>query len=110
MNGPGEGTNPDEMLLGAAATCFVITYAAMLERANIEKESLTLSSEARVDVTKNVFTFKEILHRPTVILKKQSDQERAKKFAYQAEKSCMISKALAGNVKVVVEPVVQVSN
>ncbi len=52
MNGPGEGTNPDEMLLGAAATCFVITYAAMLERANIEKESLTLSSEARVDVTK----------------------------------------------------------
>ncbi len=110
MNGPGQGTNPDEMLLGAAATCFVITYAAMLERANIEKVSLTLSSEAKVDVTNNVFTFKEIIHRPTVTLKKQSDQERAEKIAHQAEKSCMISKALAGNVNMVVEPVVQLSN
>ena len=25
MDGPGEGTNPDEMLLGAAATCYIIT-------------------------------------------------------------------------------------
>ena len=32
MEGPGEGTNPDEMLLGAAATCYIITLAAMMER------------------------------------------------------------------------------
>jgi peroxiredoxin-like protein len=24
MNGPGIGTNPDEMLLGAASTCYII--------------------------------------------------------------------------------------
>ena len=32
MDGPGVGTNPDEMLLGAAATCYIITLAAMMER------------------------------------------------------------------------------
>ncbi len=37
MDGPGVGTNPDEMLLGAAATCYIITLAAMLERSNIKK-------------------------------------------------------------------------
>ena len=36
MDGPGIGTNPDEMLLGAAATCYMITLAAMLERSQIE--------------------------------------------------------------------------
>ena len=32
MDGPGVGTNPDEMLLGAAATCYVITLAAMMDK------------------------------------------------------------------------------
>ena len=27
MDGPGIGTNPDEMLLGAAATCYIITLS-----------------------------------------------------------------------------------
>ncbi|MFB4211270.1 SACOL1771 family peroxiredoxin [Shouchella sp. JSM 1781072] len=104
MNGPGEGTNPDEMLLGAAATCFVITYAAMLERAHIEKASLTLSSEAKVDVSKQVFTFKEIIHRPVLTIINEHDRAQALKLAYAAEQSCMISKALHGNVTITVEP------
>ncbi len=40
MDGPGIGTNPDEMLLGAAATCYIITLAAMMERSKLEKDSL----------------------------------------------------------------------
>lgn len=39
MDGPGVGTNPDEMLLGAAATCFIITLAAMMERSNLNKKA-----------------------------------------------------------------------
>ena len=42
MDGPGIGTNPDEMLLGAAATCYIITLAAMLERSGISHEGLEL--------------------------------------------------------------------
>lgn len=39
------------MLLGAAATCYIITLAAMMERSGLEKEELTMESEAVVDVT-----------------------------------------------------------
>ena len=63
MDGPGAGTNPDEMLLGAAATCYIITLAAMLERSNIEKTDLHMNSEGIVDVTNGVFTYKKIIHR-----------------------------------------------
>src|SRR5690242_7620783 len=63
MDGPGVGTNPDEMLLGAAATCYIITLAAMMERAGLEKESLTMESEGIVDVTGGVFTYLKIIHR-----------------------------------------------
>jgi peroxiredoxin-like protein len=106
MDGPGIGTNPDEMLLGAAATCYIITLAAMLERSRIKKETLQMNSEAIVDVTKGVFTYEKIIHRPTLVLASDVTERQlqtAKKLAYKAEDSCMISRALKGNVDIEVE-------
>ncbi|MNK29912.1 OsmC-like protein [compost metagenome] len=112
MGGPGVGTNPDEMLLGAAATCYLITLAAMLERSGIETVSLTQTSEGIVDVTKNIFTYESIVHRPRVILKAGSGEkeaEKARRLAEMAEGSCMISRAVAGNVKLSTVPEIHVA-
>ncbi|AYC30451.1 OsmC family protein [Paenisporosarcina cavernae] len=101
MDGPGIGTNPDEMLLGAAATCYIITLAAMLERSSIEKESLTMESEGIVDVTNGVFTYEKIIHRPHIVLPTgttEIDRKKVERLAKKAETSCMISRAIAGNV------------
>lgn len=106
MDGPGVGTNPDEMLLGAAATCYIITLAAMLERAGIDKQSLRMESEAAVDVTNGVFTYKRITHRPVLVLERgvtDSEVEKAQRLAVKAEESCMISRALRGNVEIRLE-------
>ncbi|MET1032245.1 OsmC family protein [Domibacillus tundrae] len=103
MDGPGIGTNPDEMLLGAAATCYIITLAAMLERNNLQKESLTMTSEGVVDVTNGVITYQKIIHKPCVLLKADAtdkDVQKAHKLAEKAETSCMISRAVKGNVEI----------
>ncbi|WDZ59840.1 OsmC family protein [Paenibacillus polymyxa] len=110
MGGPGVGTNPDEMLLGAAATCYLITLAAMMERASLPVASLALESEGIVDVTNNIFTYRRIVHRPQVQLAvdaTESQIEQALRLAEQAETSCMISRAVAGNVALSTEPVVE---
>jgi peroxiredoxin-like protein len=109
MGGPGVGTNPDEMLLGAAATCYLITLAAMLERAELTTSSLTLTSEATVDVTNNIFTYEAIKHLPVITLTReasQNDIDKAIRIAHKAEGSCMISRAVAGNVQLTTEPTV----
>jgi len=103
MDGPGIGTNPDEMLLGAAATCYIITLAAMLERSNIEKVSLAMTSEGIVDITKGIITYKKIIHRPYLLLRFKKDLELAQKVAKKAESSCMISRALKGNIEIELE-------
>ncbi len=106
MDGPGVGTNPDEMLLGAAATCYIITLAAMMERSKLDKEALTMESVGVVDVTKGVITYKKIIHRPHIILKTDAtakDEALALKLAEKAETSCMISQAIQGNVVVELE-------
>ncbi|QED47956.1 OsmC family protein [Cytobacillus dafuensis] len=103
MDGPGVGTNPDEMLLGAAATCYIITLAAMMERSHLEKIDLTMESIGIVDVTKGIITYKKIIHRPCITLKKnasEKDVNLALKLAQKAEASCMISRALKGNVEI----------
>ncbi|WP_226036239.1 OsmC family protein [Aquibacillus saliphilus] len=102
MDGPGIGTNPDEMLLGAASTCYIITLAAMIERAQLPLEQMDLESIGVVDVTSGVFTYQKIIHRPTVILKSGASTDeltKAKQLVEQAEKSCMISRAIKGNVE-----------
>ena len=45
LKGPGMGTNPEELLLGASAACYLITLAAILERRQLKVESLSLASD-----------------------------------------------------------------
>lgn len=113
MEGPGVGTNPDEMLLGAAATCYIITLAAMMERSHLEKEQLTMESEGIVDVTRGVFTYKKIIHRPEIVLKSNAtdkDIQLAQELAEKAEGSCMISRAIQGNVEMELHAIINVSS
>jgi len=103
MDGPDVGTNPDEMLLGAAATCYIISLGAMLERAEIEA-TLEMESVGIVDVTNGVFTYEEIQHRAIIQLQHNTEENRriATRLSHKAEGTCMISKALKGNVNIIV--------
>lgn len=102
MGGPGIGTNPDEMLLGAAATCYLITFATLLENAKIYVEGLSMQAEGIVDVTNGVYTYEKILYKPYVLVKTVTnrEKERVMRIAKKAEQTCMISKALNGNVSI----------
>ncbi|WP_077623524.1 OsmC family protein [Sediminibacillus massiliensis] len=113
MDGPGIGTNPDEMLLGAASTCYIITLGAMMERASLPLKTMELQSVGVVDVTNGVFTYKKIIHRPTVVLKEGSSPEelqKTKQLVEKAEQSCMISRAVQGNVSLQLEPNVSIAS
>ncbi|SFE08048.1 peroxiredoxin, SACOL1771 subfamily [Lentibacillus persicus] len=110
MDGPGIGTNPDEMLLGAAATCYVITLAAMIERRELPLKEMSLNSEGIVDVTDGVFTYEKIIHKPYVVLEEnatEKDYKILRKLVEKAETSCMISRAIQGNVVLELQPVVK---
>ncbi len=110
MDGPGIGTNPDEMLLGAAATCYLITLAAMIERAQLPLKEISLKSEGVVEVKYGVSTYQRIIHQPYIALDNTADDSHYKKLSELVEKaddSCMISRALKGNVTVDLQPIIK---
>ncbi|NOV04166.1 OsmC family protein [Paenibacillus planticolens] len=107
LDGPGIGTNPEEMLLGAAATCYLITLGMLLKRQGIA--SLELKSEIYVE-NFPAMKVNRIIHRPQILAAASTPPEQLDKIskaAHRAEQTCMISKALKGNVEVTVEPVIQ---
>ncbi len=106
LDGPGQGTNPEELLIGAAMNCYIITLAAILEKREIRVASLTLQSEGVLTVEAGNLGFRQIIHRPHIRLASPSAKqlEQAEQAAFRAEQVCMISKALHGNVQLTVEP------
>lgn len=102
MGGPGVGTNPDEMLLGAAATCYLMTLAAMIERARLPVETMTFDSDLTVDVANGAYQCKALVHRPSITLAaaaSEADRTRLKRLVALADEHCMVSNALRGNAK-----------
>lgn len=106
LEGPGIGSNPEELLTSAANNCYMITLAAMLSNRKIELDQLEVVSEAQVDRTEGRLKFKQIIHKPAMYVKAGSDvsSEKLAELAVRAEKACFISQTLRGNVEVSVEP------
>jgi peroxiredoxin-like protein len=108
LQGPGIGTNPEELLVGAASTCYLITLAAILERRNVSLVNLELESEGIV-ATEGGLKFTQIIHRPRITLSAGATDEviqQVRVAAERAEKACMISRALQGNVELLVDPTI----
>ncbi len=95
--------NPEELLLGAASGCYVITLAIILSNRKVPYTRLELESEGFV-VDDGGLRFDRIEHRPTIYVDQPVDHEKISLYAEQAEHACMVSSALRGNVQVTVHP------
>lgn len=100
MNGPDIGTNPDEMLLSAAVTCFTITLSSMFERNHIPLEIDYVDAQATINNENQVLTYESIFYNVYLIGSAQIDVKRIVRYVNKSEESCMITRALKGNVTV----------
>jgi len=103
MDGPDIGTNPDEMLLSSAVTCFTITLSSMFERNNIPVEIDYVDASATINNQKQVLTYESITYKVYLISTAQIDEKKIIRYVNKSEESCMITRALKGNVEVLIE-------
>lgn len=107
MKGAGTGANPDELLLSALASCFMITLGIRLNKEDISYSNLSIQSEGTV-TNRGGFHFDRVVHHPVVTVPGPLNdvlRTRLTSAMKQAEKDCMIGKAVNGNVRIDVIPV-----
>ncbi|PFG13170.1 OsmC family protein [Bacillus sp. es.036] len=106
MGGSEKGTNPDELLLSSSAACYFMTIGLYLERNEIPFEDIKISSKLTVS-DKGRLHVASIHHYPVIYLSNDPNEAmtaRIHDIAHRAEEGCMITRAIKGNVDVVVEP------
>ena len=109
LKGAGLGTNPEELLLGAAAGCFLITLGTVLTFGKIPYRLLELRSEIELSTEKGL-ELTRITHFPTVYLSQAAGPEgleQVKSAIVRAESFCIVAKALRGNVAISIVPTVK---
>src|SRR5712691_7697106 len=68
---------PEDLLLGAVASCFTTTFRVIAEYAKFEYSDLEVEAEGIVRKIDSGYSFSEILLRPTLMISSEQDQGRA---------------------------------
>ncbi|MEE1107910.1 hypothetical protein ETI05_01085 [Macrococcoides canis] len=103
MDGPDVGTNPDELLLSAAVTCFTITLSSFLHKNNIPVSIDYINAEGFVEKERDQLYYRAIHYNVYLKTDDQIDDKKLIRYVNKAEQHCMITRALKGNVTINIE-------
>jgi len=107
LGGNGNGTNPDELLVSAASSCYIISLAAVLERAGFSDIQISQTSIGLAIFENTKFRMDTITHFPEITINSEQKErldKRLPQLLKVADNNCMISNALKGNVTIKITP------
>ena len=110
LGGVGGATNPEEMFLASACSCYLVTLAMTVEKMRLPVKKLECTAEGRITPDQEGgYHLKEILLHPHFEMDgdpKSHDQAimRAVKLA---EQRCIISRAVKGTVTYQIQPTIK---
>lgn len=101
FGGTGDQTTPEDLVVAALGSCYLITLGIILEKNKIAYESLTLAAELR---TNAAFPPKmeEIILKPRII--SGGNKQAILDAVHRAEQMCLVSQAVEGNIKKTLQP------
>lgn len=99
FDGPGDAWSPEQLLLAAVESCFLLTFRAVAKASGIAFTSLTVDGEGIVDRADGSMRFTEIVLRPRLTLPAGSDATRVRRALEKAEHACLVSASLSTRVR-----------
>lgn len=109
FGGPGNGTNPEELLAKAVAGCYSITFGIISEARKLPLVSIVSNAVGEVEENGPQFTYKSITVRPTITLAADATDEHvtmAEQMAHKADLYCIITNAVRDKVAINIEPTI----
>ena len=94
FGGSGDAWSPEQLLLGAVASCFLLTFRAIAQGSKIDYTSIEVAGEGVVDRYDGVMRFTEIVLRPRLSLPPGADRVRVERALEKAKRACLVSASL----------------
>lgn len=107
FQGPGGGTNPEELLTSAIAACYTITFGIVGANRKLPVRNVETHALGEVEQAGASFTYKKITIKPKITLEAGATEDQSKMaedMAHKADAYCIITNAVHGKVEIVVEP------
>lgn len=107
FGGTGNGSNPEELLAMAVASCYSITFGIIAENRKLPVKDLKVEALGEVEENGPQFTYKKIVIRSKITLAAGSDDSQVKMaedMAHKADNYCIITNAVRGKVEIEVQP------
>ena len=93
----GKGTNPEELIAAAHASCFSMALSAQLEDAGLTAESIRTTASVRLDKTDAGFAITSV-HLDVAARVPGADRQAFETAAQNAKAGCPVSKVLNAEI------------
>lgn len=107
FQGPGNGTNPEELLASAVASCYSITFGIIASNRKLNFTNLQTKATGYVNQEGATFTYTKVVLTPTITLPSGSTEDQlklAEDIAHKADLYCIITNAIRGKVEIEIQP------
>ena len=98
--------SPEHLFAAAVNSCLMTTFLAIAENSKLDFVSLNSTAVGKLDKVDGKYMMTEVVLRPTLVIKNQELQEKAKRVLDMSEKACLISNSIKSQI--VFEPVIVV--
>ena len=92
---------PEHFLVGAVASCFISTFAAIAELSKLEVVSLRVGAKGVLEKEEGGYRFTEVVLYPELTIHAPVDRECAQRLIEKAERGCLIARSLSSKVTTV---------
>jgi peroxiredoxin-like protein len=94
--------SPEHLFVAAINSCLMTTFLAIAENFKLEYTSFTSNAIGKLEVIDGKYLMSEVILKPTVIIKKIEDKEKAVRVLQKSEAACLISNSVKS--RIVLEP------
>ncbi len=105
FGGPGEGTNPEELLTKAVAGCYSITFGIIAGTRRLPVVNVETHAVGVVEENGPSFVYQSITIRPTITLESGATDEQvamAEQMAHKADLYCIVTNAIRDKVSLTI--------
>jgi peroxiredoxin-like protein len=103
FGGTGEQWSPEDLLVGAVADCFVLSFKAIAAASRYSWTDLQCEVTGTLDKVERAMQFTALNIKATLTIPADADAERANRLLEKAEQTCFITNSLKADPELEIE-------